>query len=164
MRVGYFQNLFAYNNWAWDQVFASLEQVNEREYQAERPFFWGSLHGLAVHGLTAEWIWLSRIKGESPQQMLVPADYAAFPAVKAHWMSVRQDWGKYLDSLADSDLSTSIEYRNTRGNGFTLVLQDILLHVFNHATEHRSQMTPILYQLGHPTPALDYLFFSLRHR
>ena len=30
-------------------------------------------------------------------------------------------------------------------------MDDALRHVFNHATEHRSQMTPLLAQLGHPT-------------
>lgn len=162
MSLQHFHHLYAYNNWAWDHVFTSLEKVDPAAYLAERPFFWESLHGLAVHGLTAEWIWLARIRGENPAQMLDPAGYPDFPAVKAHWLAVRREWGLYLEGLVDKDLDGTIEYRNTRGNGFTLGTQDLLHHIFNHATEHRSQMTPILFQLGYPTPALDYLYFRLR--
>jgi uncharacterized damage-inducible protein DinB len=163
MPITHFQRLYAYNNWAWDHVFTSLEKIDITDYLAERPFFWGSLHGLAVHGLTAEWLWLARLMGNSPTNMLDPAGYPDFAAVKTHWLQVRGEWGDYLDGLTNADLPATLEYRNTRGHGFTLVVQDVLHHVFNHATEHRSQMTPILHQLGHPTPALDYIFFAVRH-
>ncbi len=33
------------------------------------------------------------------------------------------------------------------------------LFAYNHATEHRSQMTPVLYRLGHGTESLDYARF-----
>jgi uncharacterized damage-inducible protein DinB len=59
-------------------------------------------------------------------------------------------------------LARPVEYRNTRGNGFTLTLVDIVQHVANHATEHRSQITPILFQLGQPTQPLDFMLFCLR--
>ncbi len=156
------KRLYKYNNWAWDEVFGSLEKLPDDAYKLERPFFWGSLHGLAVHALTAEWIWLHRLQGESPNAMLDPAAYEDFAAVKTHWLEVRAGWQSFLASLSEDDLQRNVDYRNTRGNGFTLAALDIMLHVLNHATEHRSQMTPELYALGSPTKPLDYMRFRLR--
>ena len=42
--------LYEYSCWAWDQVMDSLAQIPETEYRLARPVFWGSLHGLVVHG------------------------------------------------------------------------------------------------------------------
>ncbi len=162
MNLDIVKRLYDYNNWAWDEVFASLEQLPDEPYKAARPYFWGSLHGLAVHGLTAEWIWLQRLQGVSPTAMLDPAAFADFAAVKAQWLDVRAGWQRYLASLSEDDLDRDVEYRNTRGNGFTLARLDILLHLVNHATEHRSQMTPELYALGVPTKQLDYMRFRLK--
>ncbi|MYJ78969.1 MAG: hypothetical protein F4047_12680, partial [Caldilineaceae bacterium SB0670_bin_27] len=41
---------------------------------------------------------------------------------------------------------------------------DALRPVLTHPTEHRSQMTPVLAQLGHPTEPLDYGRFAATNR
>ncbi len=155
------QKLFVYNAWAWDHLFASVEKLDAAAYRVDRPFFWGSIHGLLVHALTAEWIWYVRCQGESPTRLLNPDDYPDFAAVRSAWQPVNADWIVYVGSLTDADLLRRIEYRNTKGYGYNIGLADLLQHVMNHATEHRSQLTPLLYNLGVPTPSLDYLAFCL---
>jgi uncharacterized damage-inducible protein DinB len=161
MMIKHFQQLYAYNDWAWDQVFLSLERLDPAEYHLDRSFFWGSLHGLTVHALTAEWLWLRRIGGDSPTALLDPVDFPDFAMVRATWLPVRSEWKRLLESLAVADLPRPVSYRTTQGTPHTLPLLDILQHVPNHATEHRSQMTPVLYALGVPTPPLDYMRFRL---
>ncbi|MCL4867631.1 MAG: DinB family protein [Anaerolineae bacterium] len=156
------QKLFAYNAWAWDRVFASVEKLDAAAYHAPQPFFWGSIHGLLVHCLAAEWIWYSRCQGNSPTTLLNPDDYPDFVAVRSAWQPIRENWFNYVNSLADEQMTQTIQYRNTRGQTFNLVLSDLLHHVMNHATEHRSQLTPTLYNLDFPTPPLDYMAFCLQ--
>ncbi len=163
MLAAQFQRLFAYNQWAWRQVFPSLAQLSDAEYKADRPFFWGSLHGLMVHAVAAESIWLARLHGDSPSSLLQPADFADFAAVRAQWEAGNARWQSYLSSLTDTDLPRIIAYRNTRGDANQLPVSDIVQQVANHATEHRSQMTPVLFELGAPTPPLDYLRFCLQN-
>ena len=164
MSISQIQKLFAYNAWAWDHVLNSVTHLDAAAYQAPQPFFWGSIHGLLVHSLTAEWIWYNRCQGHSPTAMLNPADYADFAAVWATWQPVRDNWFSYVNSLTDESLVQTITYSNTRGDRYSLVLADLLQHVMNHATEHRSQLSPTLYNLGFPTPPLDYLAFCLEQR
>ncbi len=115
-----------------------------------------------VHCLSAEYIWLTRCQGSSPEGLFDPQDYADFAAVRESWQPVSDNWRSTLQGLNDESCAQFIEYRNTRGSGFSLQLVDILQHVINHATEHRSQLTPILYHLDLPTQPLDYMRFQLR--
>ncbi|MCB9421583.1 MAG: DinB family protein [Ardenticatenaceae bacterium] len=163
MLADHIRTLFAYNVWAWNHVLASLEQLDEAVYKAKRPLFdQTSLHAMFVHCLTAESIWLSRCLGHNPTSMFDPDAYNDVTAVQQHWTAVRDDWANFLRGLTDKELTRIVAYQNTRGDSFSLSLADILQHVINHATEHRSQMTPILFQLGVPTPPLDYMRFRLR--
>lgn len=156
------RKLFAFNDWAWQRVFASVEKLDDETYQAPRMLFEGSIHGTLVHCLSAEIIWLSRLQGVSPKSLLDPGEIANFQAVRERWQPVSDEWDRFLQDLTDEACMQIVEYRNTRGNGFSLVTADILQHVVNHATEHRSQLTPILYDLGVATKPLDYMLFRLR--
>jgi uncharacterized damage-inducible protein DinB len=158
------RKLMAYNQWAWRRLFASAAKLDTADYQAERMLFQGSIHGTLVHSMAAEWIWLSRCQGESPTVLFDPHDYADFTAVQAAWAEIFHKWANTVQWLDDAQCARMVDYRNTRGSGFALALADIIQHVANHATEHRSQLTPILAGLGAPTQPLDYMLFMVRGR
>ncbi len=155
------RRLFSYNTWAWQHVFKSIGQLDNETYHATRPVFHHSIHSLLVHSMAAEQIWFARCQGESPTSLLNPTQYANFPAVAQAWSPIRHAWANYLQWLSDEDCKQFIEYRNTSGTPHTLRLADLLQHVINHATEHRSQLTPVLYDLGVPTEPLDYMRYRL---
>ena len=156
--------LFKYNKWAWRRVFPSLEALTDEEYFAERPFFWESLHGLAAHGYGAERVWLQRIGGQSPARLPAASDFASFAELRTAWESLWCEWHDYVGSLTARGLEESLHYRVSEGNEIEIRMDDVLRHVFNHATEHRSQMTPVLAQLGHPTEPLDYGRFAATNK
>lgn len=154
--------MFDYNEWAWQRVFPSLAALPAEEYFAERPFFWHSLHGLAVHSYGAEWVWLQRCRGISPAALPAQESVAGLADLRQHWDPVRAEFRAYVETLTDEQVTADIVYRDTAGKPYSFSLGDLLRHVMNHATEHRSQMTPTLAQLGHPTEPLDYLYFARR--
>lgn len=153
------EKVFVYNEWAWQRVFPSLAALPPEEYFRERPFFWGSLHGLTVHSYGAEWIWFQRVQGTSPTALPQADAFPDLAAVRARWDPLRAEWRSFAQGLTDADLAQVVTSQNTQGAPRRLVLADLLQHVMNHATEHRSQMTPILFQLGHATEPLDYSQF-----
>ena len=152
---------FEYNMWAWNRVFPSLAALPEEEYFAERPFFWHSLHGLAVHGFSSERNWLLRSRDGISPQAAHAGSFSSFEALHRSWEPLWEAWQTYLDSLNSSALTETVTYRNAENEGFGILLDDVLRHVVNHGTEHRSQMTPVLAQLGHPTEPLDYAYFAI---
>ena len=155
------RKLFAFNEWAWLWVFASVEKLDEEAYKEPRVLFEGNIHATLVHCMSAESVWMSRCLGISPDAMFNPESYADFLVVRMAWQPVSRDWRSFLQIVSDEDCRRIVEYQNTRGNEFSLPMVDILQHVVNHATEHRSQLTPLLFDLGIPTRPLDYMLFQL---
>lgn len=153
------QKLSTYNIWAWDHVIQASKQISEDEFKMERPFFWGSLHGLLAHSLAAEIIWIERLTGNSPIILYGTDDFKSIEEVVEKWKEVRARWETFLNELTDEQAMSECRFTGTEGNERQCLIADIVQHVFNHATDHRSQMTPILYQLGHATTSLDYIYF-----
>ena len=153
--------LYEYSCWAWDHVMDSAAQIPDAEYFQQRPLFWGSLHGLVVHGWAAERIWLDRLMGNSPTYFHGADDFADLASVRELWVPLRAGWRSYLANVSDDTLFGTMTYRATTGETNTVRVHGLLHHVMNHATEHRSQMTPLLAQLGQPTTALDYLYYQM---
>ncbi len=153
---------YSYNKWTWKRVFPSLAALPMEEYVAERPFFWHSLHGLAVHSFSAERNWLIRSRDATSPQPATVDEFPTFASLQDSWEPLWNAWQEFLDSLTPGELAKSVHFRDTEGGGFSILLEDVLRHVVFHATEHRSQMTPLLTQLGQPTEPLDYAYFSLQ--
>jgi uncharacterized damage-inducible protein DinB len=61
-----------------------------------------------------------------------------------------------LQRLPASRLSEVAEYMNTKGETWRYPLWQQLLHVINHSTYHRGQVTTLLRQVG-ATPAITDL-------
>lgn len=154
--------MFEYNEWAWQRVFPSLAALRDEEYFAERPFFWHSLHGLAVHSYGADWIWLQRCRGVSPSALPSRESVIDLADLRQKWDPVRGDFRAWVAQRTEAELGEDIRYSDTAGKPYLFNLNDLLRHLMNHATEHRSQMTPTLFQLGQPTEPLDYLYFARR--
>ena len=155
--------LYRYNQWAWREVWPSLLKLTSQQAKQKRPFFWATIHGLAVHAVCAEWVWSSRLQGISPKAMWDPADFAELEHVYERWQKENERLQAYVVKLTEDDLNQTLHYQNTSGQAFSAAISDILRHVVNHATEHRSQLTPELFRLGVPTRPLDYIGYSLTH-
>jgi uncharacterized damage-inducible protein DinB len=156
------RKLFQFNDWAWGRTFSSVNSLDEAAYHASRQLFDGTVHKTLVHCLSAEYIWLERCNGRSPNALFDPRDFADARAIEERWTEITSGWWSLLSDLDDADFKHLITYRNTRGEAYSLPLKDICQHVINHATEHRSQLTPYLFAAGYPTDPLDYMLFCLQ--
>ena len=60
-----------------------------------------------------------------------------------------------------SDFQQVLEYKNLAGQAHSLPLWQVVLHVVNHATYHRGQITTMVRQLGHtPVRPISTCFTS----
>ena len=70
------RTLYAYNRWASERMFAALEKLSDEKLSAVAISSFPSLRESVFHILAAEWLWLKRWKGDSPQAPI--AAYRAF--------------------------------------------------------------------------------------
>ena len=56
-------------------------------------------------------------------------------------------FSQFINELQEIDLSQSLTYTNTKGVSFSKPFSQLLLHLFNHQTHHRGQVTTLLNQM-----------------
>ena len=84
-------------------------------------------------------------------------------ALRPVWQRVIAERNAYVDSLSEADLYASIDYHNSKGVPYSTPLWGMIAHVVNHGTDHRSHVSIMLTELGHPPQGLDFITF-LRER
>lgn len=113
--------------------------------------------GLVPHNLLARQVWLWRLNGTPYQN---PADW--FPAkttseALATQEALDRDWVAYLEALTPAELARVFEYTASDGTRYRNTADDVLTHVFNHATYHRGQIARIVHELGGQRASTDYI-------
>ena len=118
----------------------------------------GSIREQIAHLIDAEDVWFSELRGAQPADPLpetVEADDR--DAIRAHWGRVEENIRAYLTELQDDMLFT--KPIKEPGEDQVLVVWQVLLHVANHATDHRAQLLRALHDLGVDTKSQDYIFY-----
>ncbi len=65
----------------------------------------------------------------------------------------------FVAGLRDDNLERVIPYRSTRGQEFAQPLWEILAHVVNHGTQHRSEAAEMLTDLDRSPGDLDLIMY-----
>ena len=77
-------------------------------------------------------------------------------------MHQSRQWESYVKSDAVNDAADAIlHYKNLKGEPFTQVMNEVLLHLFNHGTYHRGQLITMLHALEmDKLPATDFIIWG----
>lgn len=149
------ERLLAYTEWANASVLAAAALLDPADFRRDLRSSHGGVRGTLVHTMGAEWIWLERWKGLSPDRGPAESDFPDAASLQARWAALeehRRDWLR--SQRPDSDL-TVISYRTFKGEPFAGPLWQLVQHVANHSTYHRGQVVAMLRQLGAKAPATD---------
>jgi uncharacterized damage-inducible protein DinB len=158
--LSHIKRLYDYTYWAHHRVWQhAILPLSDEQYHRPLAYSIGSIHQQVVHTMSAEWMWFSRMRGETPRAMLDPADFPDRPAVRARWDEVEAMVRAYLEALSEADLDRRFEYRTTGGTPDSQPLGEVLLHVVNHGTDHRAQMLAQIHAMGGPTIEQDLIFY-----
>jgi uncharacterized damage-inducible protein DinB len=146
----HFQQLFAYHNWANRRVMEAMApEDNSNRDQVVRLF---------AHMLGAQNVWLLRMTGGNLTGVEVWPQ-ATFEECLAREAEYEHVWSSFLSNLDEADLKREITYTTSRGDSFTNTFEDIITHMFNHATYHRGQIATKIKEGGGTPPVTDYIAF-----
>jgi uncharacterized damage-inducible protein DinB len=159
MDVAFITELYSYNRWANAKTLMVASRLDNEAFARELSNSFSSVRDTLVHILGAEWIWLERWNGRSPRALLSTAELPTLAAITERWRQVEDGQNSFLQRLRESDLSTSISYVNPRGETWSYPLGQQMLHVVNHSTYHRGQVTTLLRQLGAEPVSTDLLLY-----
>ena len=142
------ERLFAYTEWANRRVRGVAAGLALPDWRRDLGSSHGGVWGTLGHMLAAEWIWLERWQGRSPDQLPGYAELDTPAALEERWAALEAARAAWLAPLDEAELLASCRYRNVAGEPFEAPLWQLVQHVANHATFHRGQVVTLLRQLG----------------
>ena len=152
--------LFDYNYWANERILQAAAKVSPAEFVAPRSFSHGGLRGILVHALSAEWVWRTRFQEQVyPTALLREADFPTFADLRARWQQEEAAMRTYVASLSDEQINGTMVYKSTNGAPYEQPLWQLLVHVLNHGTQHRSEAAALLTDLGHSPGDIDLIIY-----
>lgn len=150
---------YRYNRWANGRVFEAVAPLTAEEARRDLGSSYPSLLDTLTHIVWAEWLWLERWNGSSPQIVFVSADFARAEALRARWLEIEADQASFLEALTSQRLAALVRYVNRQGQTWAYPLWRQMYHVVNHSSYHRGQVTTMLRQLGSAAISTDFLVF-----
>ena len=160
MKVRTVQEMFAYNDWANNRILDAAARIDPTDWVQAGEMNHGSLRGILVHILAAEVLWRKRcLEGISPSQLISEAEFTTLVELRKRWQDEVGQMHRCLESLTDPDLYNVVHYQNTRGERFENYIWQLLVHVINHSTQHRSEAAVVLTALNTSPGDLDMIAF-----
>jgi uncharacterized damage-inducible protein DinB len=150
---------FDYNQWANTRILKAASALTDEQFLSSASFPYGGLRGTLTHTLFAEWLWRKRWEGESPTVGPKPEDFPTFQALKTRWAEEEEKLMKFVASCSEDKLNQVVQYKSLKGDPFENVLWQMMAHVVNHGTQHRSEAAAMLTDLGHSPGDIDMILF-----
>jgi len=153
--------LVDFNYWANRRLLGAVDALAPDGFTREvgREFSLPTLQGMLGHILGAEVLWLARWRGSPPNPMERADAYPTPAALRSRWTEAERDFRGFVDGLSEADLAREIDYRALDGQPYRSVLWQMIQHVVNHGTHHRSEVATMLTRLGQPPPATDLIVY-----
>jgi uncharacterized damage-inducible protein DinB len=151
------RELFEYNYWARDRQLEACAALAEEQFLRPMGSSFPSLRDTLAHLVAVEWLWLERWQGRSPRALPPPEEFPTLAAISQRWATVEHNMREYLAGLTEEALLLPLTCTGTRGNVWTYTLWRMHMHLLNHQSCHRGQVTTLMRQLGAVPARVDFL-------
>ncbi len=163
-----FKLLARYNSWVNIRLYECAEQLSDEQRREDRGAFFKSVFATLNHIAVGDLLWMrqfathpaafSSLQGIDNYPKPTSLDYIPYTS----WEDLKQA-RQQLDQILESFASEITEaqsrepftYKSIRGFSSTRTFGSLVLHMFNHQTHHRGQVSTLLTQFGLETPAMD---------
>jgi len=162
-----------YNQWMNQKIYEAVGTLSPEKLHQDQGAFFGSVFASLNHICVGDTVWLKRfesvlkdIDAYAPIVALtMPESLDAFLAnnfidLKDRRVLLDEALLEITSLLTEETLLQPISYQNTQGVTSNKTLFNLLMHVFNHQTHHRGQVTTLLSQSGIDIGVTDLVFIQ----
>jgi uncharacterized damage-inducible protein DinB len=142
---------FEYDHWANTHYLQALLDMSAPPEKAIK---------LLAHMVFAKDVWLARLLKEDLSRFKDPNPNYTLVECREKLEALHQKWNGYLTSLSPEGLIGVFTAPNTQGKVSEHRVQNVLIHVVNHATHHRGQLATLVHQAGGKRPGTDYISYA----
>jgi len=152
-------NHLNYTAWASHRLVGAAEKLSPEELMRDFGTADRNVLGTLVHVYAADRVWLGRIEGNPPARFIVPEQDMHLEVLRRDWPVLLERWKQWAGGLCEDSIHKEVPYRDTKGNPYVTPLWHIVLHVVNHGTHHRGQVSGFLRAMGHVPLPLDLIAY-----
>lgn len=144
-------SLLEHNTWANLALLETCAGLNDDQLDATGSGAYGSIRDTMLHLAAAEERYLSIFTGQQREDPIREGSSPGFEVLRDRMSQS----GRALTELAGSAKASDILQGRRRGEFVPIPAPVVLIQIINHATEHRTNVTTILSQLGVDYPRVD---------
>ena len=143
--------LFAHNAWANLKLLDFCERLSDEQLDATAIGGFGSMRDTLQHIVGAEVSYVERVNGKLPPKPLVQDQFSGFAVLKD---AVRWAGDELLQLALSARTDTCVRQRPPRML-IEYKLSSLIVQALSHSTEHRTQISTIITQLGMEPPDMS---------
>ncbi|EQA38785.1 DinB family protein [Leptospira inadai serovar Lyme str. 10] len=169
--------LSEYNLWMNGTIYESAEKLSDEIRKKDMGAFFGSIHGTLNHILWADKNWLGRFVDSGYGSAILDRNIAFeehsqssnhrheihsdFSKLKSERKSLDEKLIRWVkEGLSEEIIRQNLGYKSLKGDSFSTPISEVLIHLFNHQTHHRGQVTTLLFQNGIDPGITDFIYFT----
>ena len=147
-----------YTAWAASRLVDTSAQLSAEELTRDFGTADKSVVGTLAHVFAADRVWIGRVQGQAPAKFITDED-SDLSVLQREWPAVLRTWQEWAAGLTNENVTQVASYHDLKGNSWTTPWWKIVLHVVNHGTHHRGQVSGFLRAMGHKPPPLDLIAY-----
>ena len=147
-----------YTAWAASRLLDAAAQLSPEELNRDFGTADKSVVGTLAHVFAADRVWIGRIQGATSTKFMTDED-RDLAVLNREWPVVLRSWQDWAASLTEENIAEVAAYHDLKGNAWNTPCWEIVLHVVNHGTHHRGQVSGFLRAMGHKPPPLDLMAY-----
>lgn len=146
------ERLFSYEQWANRESLASLRAAGAPPEKARK---------ILGHLVGTGRLWLARIEGTEKSaiwpDLSLDECASGFEDLAARWTA-------FFRGAGAAELSRVATYTNSKGEGWSSPVSDIVTHVILHSAYHRGQISIVMREAGFEPPYTDFIEAARRSK
>lgn len=152
-----------YNVWATKKLNLILQTVSDADFFQDNGLFFGSIFATLNHLLVGEhYLWYPRFSAHTSSKLKLNAIIETDRTLLIKELEDKAShWLQLIDVIKSKTIPQDLIYQTSTGQQMSLPYLATLMHVFNHGTHHRGQITAALTAMGYACPELDLVYMLI---
>lgn len=156
----FFRDHLAYSRYATNKLLDACRPLGLEELQRYNFTPFKSLLGTLLHIFRGDRIWLERVQNIRQPFAREGDEDLTLDELAIAWNALFDGWEAWVTLVKDFD-QPLVFHSIVLQRDLQAPLWQTLLHVVNHGSYHRGQVSMLLRQLGHESVTNDYIFYCL---
>jgi len=145
----HYQLMAEYNRWMNERLYAICADISDVDRRRDRGAFFRSVHGTLNHLYHGDQAWIGRFTNRPFVATIGHEFFATFEELRMAHKKLDDEIVAWAQTLSEDWLQSPSTYTSSvDGKTRTLPTWVLVVHMFNHQTHHRGQLTTLLKQLG----------------